>query len=137
VEPHAPDGGRVTLGPAMRADLIIDCGGKPGERFQVVDDFYKSLTYRLVDLVYAEAAPLRSAPPETSIKLPPNPLAEPNLSSVTRHRIEFQGGMMGGMTHAMLDGKRVTTRELMMQHGMAWAINGVVAKGHVHEPLVS
>nr|WP_281722575.1 multicopper oxidase family protein [Nitrosomonas nitrosa] len=137
VEPHAPDGGRVTLGPAMRADLILDCTGKPGERFQVIDDFYKSLAYRLVDLAYADAAPLRSAPPETSIKLPPNPLAEPDLNSAARHRIEFMGGMMGGMSAAMYGGKRVSARELMMQHRMAWAINGVVAQGHVHDPLVT
>lgn len=137
VEPHAPEEGRVILGPAMRADLIVDCGGKPGDRFQVVDDFYKNLAYRLVDIAYGQAPPLRTAPPETTVKLPANPLAEPEIATATRHRIEFQGGMMGGMTHAMLDGKRVTTRELMMQHGMAWAINGVVAKGHVHEPLVT
>ncbi len=137
VEPHAPEGGRVALGPAMRADLIVDCSGKPGERFQVVDDFYKSLAYRLVDLAYVDAAPLRSAPPETSITLPPNPLAEPDLKRAARHRIEFAGGMMGGMAEATLDGKRMSARDLMMQHRMAWAINGMVAKGHVHEPLIT
>jgi FtsP/CotA-like multicopper oxidase with cupredoxin domain len=125
VEPHAPEGGRITLGPAMRADVILDCGGKPGERFQVVDDFYNSLAYRLVDLAYADAVPLRSAPPETSIRLPSNPLAEPDLKSATWHRVEFTGGMMGGMSG------------MNMRDGMAWAVNGVVARGHAHEPMLT
>src|SRR3546814_4729774 len=47
VEPHAPEGGRVVLGPAMRADLILDMTGAPSGRFQVVDNFYQGLGYRL------------------------------------------------------------------------------------------
>lgn len=137
VEPHAPEGGRITLGPAMRADVILDCGGKPGERFQVVDDFYKSLAYRLVDLAYADAAPLRESPPETSIKLAPNPLTEPDLKSATRHGIEFAGGMMGGMAEVTYGGNRMSAMQLMMRHRMAWAVNGVVAQGHVHEPMIT
>jgi FtsP/CotA-like multicopper oxidase with cupredoxin domain len=33
--PHEPAGGRVVLGPAMRADLVFDMTGRPGERFTV------------------------------------------------------------------------------------------------------
>jgi FtsP/CotA-like multicopper oxidase with cupredoxin domain len=137
VEPHAPVGGRVTIGSGMRIDVILDCGGNPGERHQIVDDFYKGLAYRLVDLAYVDAPPLRSAPLETSIKLPPNPLAEPDLKSAVRHRIEFEGGMNGGMVEAMLDGQRVSAQELTTRHRMAWAVNGVVAKGHMHDPMFS
>ncbi len=137
VEPHVPEGGRIVLGPAMRADVILDCNGKPGERYQIVDNFYQSVAYRLVDLTYADAAPLRTAPPDTSIKLSSNPLAEPDLRTAMRHRVEFAGGMMGGLAEAMLGGRRVSARELMMQHRMAWAVNGVVAKGHVHEPMLT
>src|SRR3546814_17288715 len=32
VEPHAPEGDRVVLGPAMRADPAIDMTGAPGAR---------------------------------------------------------------------------------------------------------
>ena len=32
VEPHEPAGGRVVLGPAMRADLVFDMTGRPGDR---------------------------------------------------------------------------------------------------------
>ena len=31
VEPHEPAGGRVILGPAMRADLVFDMTGRPGD----------------------------------------------------------------------------------------------------------
>jgi FtsP/CotA-like multicopper oxidase with cupredoxin domain len=34
VEPHEPAGGRLVLGPAMRADLVIDMRGKPASGSQ-------------------------------------------------------------------------------------------------------
>ena len=44
--------------------------------------------------------------------------------------------MMGSMRTAMLDGKQVDIRTLM-HNGLVWAINGVAAKGHVHDPLLT
>jgi FtsP/CotA-like multicopper oxidase with cupredoxin domain len=38
-DPHEPHG-RLLLGPAMRADLILDMTGAPGSRHAVTDDFY-------------------------------------------------------------------------------------------------
>lgn len=46
VEPHAPEGGRVVLGPAMRADIVLDIPAKPDRRVSVVDGFYEGLEYR-------------------------------------------------------------------------------------------
>src|SRR5712692_2845859 len=54
VEPHVPENGHVVLGPAMRADVILDMTGKPGDRFAVVDDFYRNREYTLVDLAYTD-----------------------------------------------------------------------------------
>ena len=45
----------MVLGPAMRADLVVDMTGEPGERFTIIDWFYRGLEYRLVDLAYAAA----------------------------------------------------------------------------------
>jgi FtsP/CotA-like multicopper oxidase with cupredoxin domain len=70
VAPHAPAGGRVVLGPGMRADLVLDMTGRPSERFQVVDSFYRRNSYRLLDLVY-DGAPLREKPLESPIALAP------------------------------------------------------------------
>ena len=135
VTPHEPAGGRVVLGPAMRADLVIDMTGAAGERFSVIDSFYRGLEYRLLDLVY-DAAPLRERPLETPITLAANTMPEPDLETAERHEITFGGGMMGGMMTAMMGGRQMDMRE-MMHNGMAWAINGIAASGHIMEPLVT
>ncbi len=135
VEPHEVPGNRVVLGPAMRIDLVIDMTGKPGERFTVIDTFYRGQEYRLLDLTY-ESAPLRGRPLDGSIALPANTQPEPDFTSAQRHDVTFGGGMMGGMMTAMLHGQSVDMRELM-HNGMAWAINGVAASGHVMDPLLT
>ncbi|WP_163266764.1 multicopper oxidase family protein [Chelativorans alearense] len=145
VEPHAPEDDRVVLGPAMRADLVIDMTGTPGARFQVIDTFYRDLEYRLLDLVYADR-PLREAPPDTPLRLPDNPLAEPDLATAERHEITFGGGMMSGMMGGgMMDGGmpgrdmgRMMDRMMPgMRHGGVWTVNGIAAEGHVMDPMLT
>src|SRR5436309_2639626 len=58
VEPHRAEQGRIVLGPAMRADVLLDAKGEPGRSYAVVDDFYPRRAYRLLDLRYAKE-PLR------------------------------------------------------------------------------
>ena len=113
VEPHEPSDGIVVLGPAMRADVILDALEKPGSRHEVHDRFYRRLEYRLVDMVYSDEPPLRSRPPDWPLTLPANPLAEPDLERAERKEIVFTGGMMGNMR--------------AMSRGMAWAVNGASA----------
>ncbi len=134
VEPHAPADGRVVIGPAMRVDLVLDLTGRPGQRFQVTDVFYRDLEYRLVDLAYSDETPLRDFSRESALRLPKNPLPEPDLKDAVRHQVTLGGGMMGSMMSAMMDGKQADIRTLM-HNGLVWAINGVAATGHVHEPL--
>ncbi|MEX2127234.1 MAG: multicopper oxidase family protein [Xanthobacteraceae bacterium] len=136
VEPHAPPDGRVVLGPAMRVDLVLDMTGRPGQRFRVVDTFYRSLEYRLLDFIYGDEAPLRDLARAALLRLPDNPLPEPDTGNADRHKVVLGGGMMGTMRTAMLDGKQVDIRTLM-HNGLVWAINGVAATGHVHEPLIT
>jgi FtsP/CotA-like multicopper oxidase with cupredoxin domain len=132
VAPHEPAGGRVILGPAMRADVVFDMTGQPGERFSVIDPFYRGLEYRLLDLVYSDEPPLHPHPLDAPLRLAANTMPEPDLEGTERHEVTFGGGMM----MAMMDGRRADMRE-MMRSGMAWAINGVVASGHVMEPLLT
>ena len=153
VVPHEPAGGRIVLGPAMRVDLILDMTGKAGQRYRIMDTFYRRIEYRLLDLVYAEQG-LRTRPLETEIRLPANPLAEPDLAAAERHEVVFSGGMMGGMMGGP-GGMMGDMSEMMgnmggmmgdmsgmmgsmrgMSRGMAWAINGVSATEHVHEPML-
>ncbi|MNC84544.1 Multicopper oxidase mco [compost metagenome] len=110
VEPHEPPDGLVVLGPAMRADVILDATSEPGSRHEVHDLFYRRLAYRLIDIVYSDEPPLRARAPDWPIKVPANPLAEPDLGRAERKEVVFTGGMMGNMR--------------AMRPGMAWAVNG-------------
>lgn len=134
VTPHPASGGRVVLGPAMRADLVLDILPEGGARYTVTDRYYRRQTYRLLDLV-SEGPPIRNQPPATDIALAPNTLSEPDLAGAERHDILFEGGMMGGMRSAMMGGQRVDIRE-MMRNGKIWAINGVAASGKMIDPLL-
>jgi FtsP/CotA-like multicopper oxidase with cupredoxin domain len=120
-DPHPPDGGRLVLGPAMRADLVIDMSGAPGRRYAVIDDFYRDLAYKLLDLVYDPGEPIREHP-DASVKLPANPLPEPDLAAAARHEIALQGGMMGGAS--MMGGGG-----MMGTGGATWAMNGMSMTG--------
>jgi FtsP/CotA-like multicopper oxidase with cupredoxin domain len=136
VTPHEPADGKIILGSAMRADLILDMTAGPGERFPVRDTFYRGIEYRLLDLAYSNepaVAPSRIGQP---IALKPNALAEPDLKTAERHRIVLEGGMMGSMRSAKLDG-RTQDMSTLVRAGVAWAMNGVAATEHRHEALLA
>jgi FtsP/CotA-like multicopper oxidase with cupredoxin domain len=136
-DPHPPENGRLVLGPAMRADLIIDMDGNPARTYSVIDDFYRDLAYELVDLAYSPAKPTREQPPQGSPALPANPLPEPDLTAAERHEIALQGGMMGGMgmggTGMMGRGGMMGSGRMMggmgMMGGATWAMNGMSMTG--------
>jgi len=134
VEPHAPEGGRVIVAPAMRVDLVIDMAGKPGERHAVTDRYYPRQSYRLLDLAYTKEPPLRESPLEAPIRLPGNPVPEPDVAGADRHRVLLGGGMMGRMMGGKMGGQMMSMRELMGR-GMAWTLNGVAESGHTPAPM--
>ena len=126
LDPYRPAGGRVVLGPAQRADLVIDCGGAPGSRHRVVDDFYRQRAYRLLDLVYSSDGAIRNKPRPVP-RLQPNSVPMPDRARAERHRIVFGGGMMGAMP---------SQRE---HKGMFWTVNGIPVRDddHHHAPLLT
>lgn len=128
VTPHAPPDGRVVVGPSQRVDVILDMTGAPGERFEVVDRFYRQRSYKLLDVVYGKER-MRDAPPPGRIALPPPALTAPDLDRAERHQVTFAGGAMGGMRSARFKGEDVGIRELA-RAGKVWAVNGVVASRH-------
>ena len=134
VTPHAPPGGNVILAPGMRIDLILDGTGRPGERHVVHDNFYPRAAYELLHLHYA-SEPLRAKPLPPPAALAANALAEPDLARARTHEIVFEGGMMGSLHQALLDGRPMDMRALL-GHGKAWAVNGRVAAGHHMEPAL-
>jgi FtsP/CotA-like multicopper oxidase with cupredoxin domain len=121
VEPRKVE--RVVLGPAMRADLILDCAAKPASRHRVIDDFYQRRAYRLLDLQYSDEPPLKTAFVEAP-KLAANPLVAPDLAAAQRHRIVFGGGMMGAMP---------SQRE---HRGVFWSVNGRLLPEHAHQDVL-
>jgi FtsP/CotA-like multicopper oxidase with cupredoxin domain len=136
VEPHAPSDGRIVLGPAMRVDVLLDMIGAPGQRMPIHDRYYRGQEYRLLDLAYSDEAPLRDLFSVSPIRLAGNPISEPDMSTAEKHLMRLGGGMMGSMRSAFMDGKEVDIRTLM-HNGLMWAINGIAATGHVHEPLLT
>ena len=130
-EPHAPENGRVVIGPAMRIDVIIDMQGEPGRRYAVIDDFYDGLAYTLTNLAYDSGPPLRANLVDAPLALPRNLLPEPDLANATRQEIVLQGGMMGG---GMMSGVGGMMGMAMpgMDGGPVWAINGMSMTGDGH-----
>jgi FtsP/CotA-like multicopper oxidase with cupredoxin domain len=135
VEPHLPADGRIVLGPAMRIDLVLDMAGKPGERFQIIDSFYRGLEYRLIDLLYGNE-PLHEQTLGSPIALAANTTPEPDLTSAEHYEVRFNGGMMGQMM--MRDGGLGGMNIMEMMHtGKIWFINGAAVLGHVMEPMLT
>jgi FtsP/CotA-like multicopper oxidase with cupredoxin domain len=134
IDPHVPEGGRIVLGPAMRADLVLDMIGKPNATMPIIDSFYERLPYKLVDLSYADEPALRTEPAAPPRKLSPNPIPEPDLAAAQRHDVTLTGGMMSGMGMGTGGMGEMMGNGGMMRHGAMggmmggrsmWAINGV------------
>jgi FtsP/CotA-like multicopper oxidase with cupredoxin domain len=128
VKPHEPAGGQIVLAPGMRADLVLDAMGEPGKRYAIGDVFYPRAAYDLLEMDYSPST-LRDRPLANRIELPANPLPQPDLASAQTHEIRFQGGMMGQLHAATLNGQTMNMMSLM-RAGKAWAVNGVVSAGH-------
>jgi FtsP/CotA-like multicopper oxidase with cupredoxin domain len=141
VAPHEPQGGLLVLGPGERIDVVVDMTGAPGERFAVVDRFYRQNAYELLALAYGKEKPLR-ARFDAATALPPNPTPEIDLARAARHEIVFAGGMGPGMMGgggSMGRGPMGGGMRGGGMTGMAWTINGVAVTedGHAHDPLLT
>jgi FtsP/CotA-like multicopper oxidase with cupredoxin domain len=114
---------RVVLAPGMRADLVLDCRASPGSRHRVVDSFYRSRAYELLQIVYSDEKPLRAAFAPAPA-LPDNPFARPDLARAERLRVVFGGGAMGAMP---------SQRE---HKGLFWTVNGKPVAEHAHHAVL-
>ena len=136
VEPHAPDRGLIALAPGMRADIVLDCMGAPGTSVAVTDEYNPRAESNLITLAYRDGPALRNRPSSAPVTLHPNALPEPDPVRAQRHEIVFEGGAMGALREAQFAGERVPLATLVRQHHLAWAVNGVAVKEHVHEPML-
>jgi FtsP/CotA-like multicopper oxidase with cupredoxin domain len=129
VEPHEPPEGRVVLGPAMRADIVLDMSGKPGTTAAIVDTFYKDTAYKLADITYTDEPPLRERPLDPPSRMHANTMPEPDLDNAEKHTATLQGGMMSGRGMMGMGARGMG--------GMGWSINGVAASGHDMAPMLT
>lgn len=125
-----PVGDVLILAPAQRVDLIVDVVADEGESAHVVriegNDGFSQAELRVTGV---ETRARRAAPGP----LPPNPRMEvPGIEGARRLRLVMEGGAMGRMTAAILDGRRQSFRDIA-QAGRFWAFNGVV--GMTEAPL--
>ncbi|MEL6598050.1 MAG: multicopper oxidase family protein [Pseudomonadota bacterium] len=112
---------QVTLAPAQRADVIVDVTAEAGgEAFlfsRERDGGYALATFQV-------ESPKRAAARPTPAPLPANPVAALGpLDTARRATLTMEGGAMGRMRGATLNGRSVSARE-MAQQGKVWALNG-------------
>jgi FtsP/CotA-like multicopper oxidase with cupredoxin domain len=132
VAPFAP-AESVLLGPGQRVDFLLDATGEPGGRYALLDDAYDD-PRPIGFFAYSDAPPLRAqfdAPPRLGETRPP---PAPDLSQALGADMVMEGGAMGGLAGAMLDGEMKGMRALA-QAGRVWAVNGVA--GDLDKPLLS
>ena len=108
---------QLTLAPAQRADLIIDIG---------------DAGFKLEEISARRPLPAGTLRPDaalgmahtakTTLKAPV--LAPvPALNTARRIAVHMQGGAMGNLAEAMLDGEMLPLRDLALNHKKLWAFN--------------
>ena len=123
---------RINLAPAQRADLIVDVTGEAGTQAHLVS-FERDRTRTIATLdVEGRERPARLPAPAA---LPANSVpALHDLANARRVALRMEGGAMGGMREAMVDGRTMGIRELV-EVGLVWAFNGAAAE-MPREPLL-
>ena len=130
-----PLGDALLLAPAQRADLIIDIPAAPGAAFEVQE---VSLEPPIgAAAIVVEGEPVRTAPPAEALVLPPSALSGLPLDLAGAQHVDLlmEGGAMGRMRGAMHMGRMFDMRELVMEKGQAWSLNGVA--GRTGTPLAN
>ena len=122
----------------QRTDLIVDVAGKPGEISSVVDSaFGIDFAYELMRLVRNTDSSLPFHSQSAPLALLPNPVSRPDIANAVRHQVVFEGGAMGGMSGAYLNGEFKTMRNLA-ELGKLWAINGKIPDNvHTDPPFLT
>lgn len=113
----------VVLGPGQRADLIVDVVAEQGSTAYLARADEARGTPQVSFQVRGQASLARRGTPDA---LPPNPGDAFNLSGDSVDlTLNMEGGAMGRLRGAMLDGEETGFRE-MAQANQFWAFNGMV-----------
>ncbi len=114
----------LILAPAQRIDLIVDVTAEDGETAALVrfDDDDQWRPQARFPVAGNASATQRDGP----AALPPNPnMAVPGIDSARRLDMVIQGGAMGRMSGAMMNGRSMGFRDMAGQ-GKFWALSGQV-----------
>ncbi|MDW4497145.1 multicopper oxidase family protein [Sulfitobacter sp. D35] len=118
--------GRITLAPAQRVDLVVDVVADEGAEAFLVS-FEADGGYAIAAFPVAGTA--RDARLAAPGALPANPVpALGPLDTAIRTELLMEGGAMGGLRGAKLDGRSMDIRD-MAAAGKAWAFNGMADMG--------
>jgi len=121
---------RVTLGPGMRADLIVDLTAAPGTRATVFDRDLQGREHRLTDFAYSDA-PAKASPAKDPPKLAANPVGIFDAAKAERLPLVLAGGMGAPVADFKVDGKRFSATEAFRVHKAAWSLNGEAMTEHL------
>lgn len=119
----------LVLAPAQRIDLIVDVTAAEDEAVLV--------TYERNGGYAIARFPISGPDVATRDRidaLPPNPDYPIDLANARTATLLVEGGAMGGMRAARVDGQELDARDLAGR-GLFWALNGVA--GRPQEPLLS
>lgn len=120
----------ILLGSAQRVDLIVDVTADEGETAHLARQERDGLFSQVAFNVSGTSSVQRRDAPAP---LPRNNHPAIDLGSATRITLRMEGGAMGGLRSAILEGESQPMRNLM-QAGKFWAFNGAIG-GMDGEPL--
>jgi FtsP/CotA-like multicopper oxidase with cupredoxin domain len=130
IAPRRTPEGRLTISPGQRYDLSLDIPVKSANEFVI---FEVSGRGRHPAAIIEASAPARRARSKAFSALPPNRLEDPLTDKALRVPLIMEGGAMGRLESALVDGKRMGLREMAQRHNLIWAFNGVA--GMTETPL--
>lgn len=114
----------LLLGPAQRADVIVDVTAEQGEVAGILAMINEQPQPQVVFDVTSVASQNRRTDPTA---LPPNEYAMVSLDQARRIELKMEGGAMGGLRSATLGGESKGFRDLA-RAGHFWAFNGAVGR---------
>ena len=137
VTPREAEDGYVVLAPAQRADLVVDMSADPGTRAPLelyVGDGMGGggePWQPLATFAYSKEKPLPRRT-DAVLALPDTMRHDLDLEGARKVRLAMDGGAMGTMQQARLQGRVRSMRELVSMKRV-WAFNG--SAGDMDEPL--
>jgi len=118
----------VYIPPGGRADVVLDIppssSSGQDQTYGAFDATYRNQRIQLASL-RSTGKQVRDKALATPKKLDDNPLARPDLERAELKTVRFEGGAMGGLRAASLDGNEMAIRDLAGQ-GVVWATNGKI-----------